>query len=62
MAQMPKVQSRNMAQLMQSVVDTHQRIHDSIVEHATELEAAKRAENERMNAEALLGHKRPATR
>lgn len=61
MADMPQVRSRNMAQLMQSVVDTHQRIRESIREHAALLDAEKQAENERMNAEALLGHKRPRT-
>lgn len=57
MADIPTIRSRNMSQLMQSVVDTHQRIRESIREHAQNAENARAALNEKQNANAKLGYK-----
>lgn len=57
MAEIPYVAPRNMALAMQSVVSTHAAISQNIKDQAAEQEALRKANAERMSAEAKVGYR-----
>ena len=57
MAEIPYIAPRNMATAMQAVVATHAQISQSIKDQAAEQEALRKANAERMSAEAKIGYR-----